>query len=75
VRRDLVLGQVNLVGLRLNNVQRGDWRDLHSYAITQDYVVANLNWVPRSEFGEGGELAVIALQSPRSSSPTTGKAG
>ena len=35
------LPQVNLAGLRLANVRRGDWREVRSYAITQDYVVAN----------------------------------
>jgi hypothetical protein len=35
------LGQVDLVGLRLANVRRGDWRERRSYAITQDYVVAH----------------------------------
>jgi hypothetical protein len=34
-------GQLDLVGLRLANVRRGDWREHRSYAITQDYVVAN----------------------------------
>ena len=31
--------QVNRAGLRLSTVRRGDWREVRSYVITQDYVV------------------------------------
>ncbi len=32
---------LNGAGLRLSTVRRGDWREVNSYLITQDYVVAN----------------------------------
>jgi SAM-dependent methyltransferase len=35
------LGEVDRAGLRQATVRRGDWREVRSYAITQDYVVAN----------------------------------
>jgi len=34
------LEEVNRAGLHLNTVRRGDWREVRSYLITQDYVVA-----------------------------------
>ena len=34
------LEEVNRAGLQLSTVRRGDWREVRSYLITQDYVVA-----------------------------------
>jgi SAM-dependent methyltransferase len=34
------LEEVNRAGLRLSTVRRGDWREVRSYLITQDYIVA-----------------------------------
>ena len=34
------LEEVNRAGLQLSTVHRGDWREVRSYLITQDYVVA-----------------------------------
>jgi hypothetical protein len=40
VRRGVVLSNNERSGPRLSNVHRGNWRDVRSYAITQDYVLA-----------------------------------